>query len=140
MNTAAENHIPKLIVLLPESKAGDLELARYIAHYAHRRVDEVLYLVALENPHSSLQVIRSMVTMKAMTSDKRLVVSYQLVLKTDLAGTVKKVGATHDPVVIPQTSTDNSGTFKLNLVRISDGYRFVNALAAFSSPGNVVHR
>lgn len=129
MFIAAEQNLnSKLIVLMPEALAGDLELSRSVARYARFKVSEVIYLVALESPFASLQVTRSMVTMKAMTSDRQLAVSFQLVNRSNFARLVKKVCSSRSIAIIPQASSIQSGTFDFIPVRSSDWFWLSNAL------------
>lgn len=57
----------RLLVLLPESLAGDAELAQKIHWMASREGKDVLYLVILDDQDHLLPVTREMTTMKAVT-------------------------------------------------------------------------
>ncbi len=58
---------PRLIVLLPESMAGDGDFAQRIHWMAARSDKDVLYLTILDVPENYLTVSRGLATMKAVT-------------------------------------------------------------------------
>ncbi len=70
-----KNH---LIVLLPESLAGSMQLAYKIYSMAALNRQDVLYLVLLEDKNNYLEYSRYMATMKAATSDESLNVVYKI--------------------------------------------------------------
>lgn len=57
----------RLIVLVPESLAGDLDFARKIYSIAMQACEDVLYLTLLERPGNILTTSRRIATMKAVT-------------------------------------------------------------------------
>lgn len=57
----------RLVVLLPESLAGDIEFARKIYAMAVQARKDVLYLTLLERPDNILTTSRRIATMKAVT-------------------------------------------------------------------------
>lgn len=57
----------RLIVLLPESLAGDLEFAHLIHRMAVQENKDVLYLTLMDNTDNLLGVSRQIATMKAVT-------------------------------------------------------------------------
>lgn len=118
-----------LVVLIPETLVGDLELSRSVAQFARGRVREVVYLAVLERIPASLQVTRSMVTMKAMTSDRSLNVSYQVLGGPNTAKILRSLFSAQDTIIVPQPCTDHSGKFKFIPVRSNDWYSVKLALS-----------
>lgn len=58
----------RLIVILPESMAGNFELARIINKLAARSSKDVLYFTLMEGTENTLDIARRLTTMKAITS------------------------------------------------------------------------
>lgn len=123
------NRGSRLIILVPEALAGDLDLSRSVAQTARGRVHEVIYLAILENIHTSLQVTRSMVTMKAMTYERLLSVSYQVVFGPNTLKTLRNITSTQDTVIVPRPCTGHSGKFKFIPVHSNDPLSVRLALA-----------
>lgn len=119
-DTAKYKQGSRLIVLLPEALAGNLELSRSVAQTARGRTHEVIYLAVQQNLHTGLQVTRSMVTMKAMTSDRMLNVSYRVVPGTAVSMTLRNLATKHDTIIIPQLCADHPSKFKFIPVRSKD--------------------
>ena len=118
MNLASEpNHKSRLVVLLPEQLAGNLDIARKINHLAARENADVLYLVSLVKAGLSLPVIRSMVTMKALTSDGEIIVSYQLVARSIWLKTLKEQYRPQDVIVAPKDMSILPGSNRLTILR-----------------------
>ena len=69
---------PRLIVLLPESLAGDIKLAHHIYRMAGLQQRDVLYLVLVEDEMNQLEVSRRMATMTAATIGETLRVHSRL--------------------------------------------------------------
>jgi len=81
MNAAAEwSPKARMIVLLPESLAGNPELSRCMNAFANRENADVTYLVFLKDSGVILPVTRRMVTMKALTSNNELTVDFHLIV------------------------------------------------------------
>ncbi len=118
MNLATEsNHKSRLVVLLPEQLAGNLELARKINHLAAHENADVLYLVSLLKAGLSLPVIRGMATMKALTSDGEISVSYQLVAKSIWVKTLKEHCRPQDVIVAPKELSILPGSNRSTIIR-----------------------
>lgn len=58
----------RLIVILPESMAGNFELGRIINKLAARSSKDVLYFALMEGTENTLDIARRLTTMKAITS------------------------------------------------------------------------
>jgi hypothetical protein len=80
MNAAETHPKVRMIVLLPESLAGDPALSRCMYAFANREKAEVTYLVFLKDSEVILPVTRRMVTMKALTSNNELTVHFRLIV------------------------------------------------------------
>lgn len=104
------NQKAKLLVLLPEQWAGNLDLARNIYRLASHANANVIYLVALSNSHSTLPVIRSMVTMTALTEGSETVASYELVVKTNWVRTIKNLYRPQDTIIAPKELSEMPGS------------------------------
>lgn len=123
MNLATvPTHKSRLVVLLPEQMAGNLELARKVNHLAVHENADVLYLVSLLKAGLSLPVIRSMVTMKALTSDGEISVSYQLVAKSIWIKTLKELYRPQDVIVAPKELRILPGSNRSAIVRYANRF------------------
>jgi hypothetical protein len=79
MDTAKtlEKH-SRLVVLIPESLAGNTDLAHEVHRLALREGCNVLYLALVDDVQNRLVVLRDMATMKAATFEQGLVVEISL--------------------------------------------------------------
>jgi hypothetical protein len=122
-NLATEPNLKsRLVVLLPEQLAGNLDIARKINHLAARENADVLYLVSLLKAGGSLPVIRSMVTMKALTSDGEIVVGYQLVARSNWVKTLKELYRPQDMIVAPEELSELLGSNRSTILRNANRY------------------
>ena len=122
MITVGQDQKSRLIILLPETLAGNMELARSIARAAKLKAHEVIYLVVMDHPNSCLQVTRSMVTMKAMTVTRLLKASFQLIPRSAVMKTLEHYSSHDDAVFIPQPLADHPGTYRFIPVRLTDRF------------------
>lgn len=123
MNLASEpNQKSRLVVLLPEQLAGNLDIARKINHIAAGENADVLYLVALLKAGLSLPVIRSMVTMKALTSEGEIMVSYKLVARSNWEKTLREQYRPQDVIVAPSDLRILPGSNRSYIIRNANGY------------------
>jgi len=70
---------PRLVVLLPQALADNLDLGRKIHGLAHAGGSDVVYLALLENPEDLWTLTRSLVTLKAITSADILAAGYKII-------------------------------------------------------------
>lgn len=118
LNLATEPNLKsRLVVLIPEQMAGNLDIARKINHLAALENADVLYLVSLLKAGVSLPVIRSMVTMKALTSDGEIIVSYQLVARSNWQKTLRKQYRPQDVIVATKELSNLPGSNGSAMIR-----------------------
>jgi len=102
----------RLIVLVPESQAGNLELAHKIFWMAIRDHCDVLYLALVDNDENSLSVSRAMATMKAMTTGDSLVVQTKLVQTAFWLKTLRALYQPGDRIVCHQEQSVKNSFLK----------------------------
>jgi hypothetical protein len=89
----------RLIVLIPESVAGNLELAHKIYWIAIREQYEVYYLTLLDNDENILSIQRYMATMKAVTEGNFLTVHSDIVKTSGWLKTLREIYGPGDRIV-----------------------------------------
>lgn len=135
MITVGQNQRSRLIILMPEMLAGNLELARSIACAAKLKERDVIYLVVMDHPNSSLQVTRNMVTMKAMTVTKLVNASFLLIPPSAVVKTLKKYSQPDDAVFIPRLLPDHPKKHRFIPVRLSDRF-WLRKILSFTRNNN----
>jgi hypothetical protein len=99
----------RIIVLLPESLAGNLPLAYKINGMAAHNRRDVLFLTLLEEKEQKLSVTRLMATMKAATAGDQINVAYRLVYQNDWLTVLKDTWRPGDLVVCQQEQSVKAG-------------------------------
>jgi hypothetical protein len=89
----------RLIVLIPESLAGNTNLAHEIHRLALREGRNVFYLALVDDVDNRLVVLRDMATMKAATSDQDIVVEISLTDSGQWLHSLKDLIRTGDMIV-----------------------------------------
>jgi len=111
MNLSSELN-PRLIVLLPESLAGDLEFATRIHRVAAQSQKNVVYLTILDDPDHALTVSRNLATMKAVT-ESNLVHAGSVQVPTDRwFAKLKEILGPEDTVVCQAEQSVRQGVFR----------------------------
>ncbi len=123
---------PRLLVLLPEEWAGDLDLARRVARLASCEEADVIYLVAISGHPSKASIIREMVTMIALTSGSGTTVNYELVGKTNWVRTIKSLYRPQDTIVAPKELNSLPGANDYATLRNTDRF-FIQEFSHSSS-------
>lgn len=108
------NQKARLLVLLPQEWAGDLDLGRRVNRLAYRENADVVYLVALSSPKSTLHIIREMATMTALTAGSETVASYELVGKANWLSTIKHLYRPQDTIIAPKELDSLPGSNDFN--------------------------
>ena len=128
-NEGKHNPDERLNIVIPEALAGNLRLSRNVVDFIGSRIHEVVYIVVLEDWSNRLQVMRSMVVMKAMTTDRALDVRVQLISKEQLIVTLSKISSSREHVMLPQVCTDRLGMYRFVPIHPSDWLRLLSTLA-----------
>jgi len=89
----------QLIVIVPEGVADRLDLARRIHSMAGMYHCDVIYLAFVDHPENMLVRSRSMVTMKAITSDPEVSVDWELIGTSHWLTRLKEIVQSGDVVV-----------------------------------------
>jgi len=101
----------RLIVLVPESLAGDLKLAHKVHWIAIRDRCDVLYLTLVDEYEKMLTVSRRMATMKAVTSDDWLFVNTMVVETSGWLKTLREIYQPGDILVCHSEQLVKNGLF-----------------------------
>lgn len=104
--------IERLIVLLPESLAGNLSFARKIHWLAAKERKDVLYLTLLDDADNGLSISRRMATMKAVTESNLIRVGSVHVVSSRWMGKLREVLRPGDTVVCHEEQVVNAGFLK----------------------------
>ena len=107
-----KTNLERLIVLISDDLSSNTDLAQEIFKLADCKFLSVLYLVILNNGNNTLEVIRNMATLKAITSSNRLFVEIKL---TELNNWYKKLYSIigpNDVLVCQKEQTVSNGRFK----------------------------
>ncbi len=102
----------RLIVLLPESLAGSMNLAHHIYWLASREQCNVLYLILMEDEANRLSIMRRMATMAAATTGEPPRVFSRLVPREDWLSVLKTTIQPGDVVVCQAEQNVASGLLK----------------------------
>ena len=99
----------RLIVLVPDSLAGNLELARKVLWIAIRENRELLYLALFNNDDEMLSVTRGLITMKAATDGNYLVVNGDYSRPAEWVPALRQVCEPGDTIVVQEEQFIRSG-------------------------------
>lgn len=102
----------RLIVLVPDCLAGNLDLAHKVFWMALRNQCNVLYLALVDDDEKMLSVTRCMTTMKAVTAGNRLVVNSKLAQTALWLKTLREVYRPGDRIVCHQEQSVKNGFLK----------------------------
>lgn len=102
----------RLIVLMPDSLATDLDVARKIYWIAQRKQCRVMYLTLVDDDEKMLTVARQMATMKAVTSSNHLSVDAKLVKTPLWLVTLKEIYQPGDQIVCHEEQVVKNGFLK----------------------------
>ena len=111
MIPAIEPEKKRLIVILPDFLAGNLELAHKIHWVALREHCDVLYITLIDNFDRYLQKSRSMATMTAVTASNILAAHTKLVESPDWLKTLREVIRPDDIIICNQEQMVRRGWF-----------------------------
>ncbi len=89
----------RLLVLVPEGLAGNLDLAKKIYWMAFRSHYDVTYLAFVDNGDERLAISRSMATMKALTGDRGITASMILTPSHNWLNTLRENYRPGDKIV-----------------------------------------
>jgi hypothetical protein len=107
----------RLIVLVPEGLAGNLDLAKKIYQMALRDHCDVLYLAFTDHEDNLLAVSRSMATMKALTVSELVKVNSKVTLTQNWLATLQGLYRSGDSMVCHAEQTVNNGFLKTAPIR-----------------------
>ncbi len=107
----------RLIILLPEYLAGNLELAKKIYWLGIREHREILYLTLVDETERRLTVSRSMATMRAITSGNGMPVTAVLIETSTWMNALKGIFSPGDVFVCQDEQTVKDGFFHTNPLR-----------------------
>jgi hypothetical protein len=102
----------RLIVLLPEYLAGNLELANKVYWLGIREHREILYLTLVDESERRLTVSRSMATMRAVTSGNGMPVTAVLIETSTWINALKGIFRPGDVIVCQDEQTVKDGFFR----------------------------
>ncbi|MHC1783775.1 MAG: hypothetical protein AB9891_13645 [Anaerolineaceae bacterium] len=102
----------RLVVLLPETLVGDIELARRIYWLGNKNHYAILYLTMVDDFESTLTISRHMATMRALTSDNSLSVDSILTETRTWLKTLKDEIKPGDILVCHAEQSAKRGLFK----------------------------
>ena len=131
----ASDQKAKVLVLLPQIWAGDLDLARRVYRLASRENADVVYLVALSSPKSTLQTIREMATMTALTTGSETVARYELVGKPNWLNTIKRLYRPQDTIIAPKELDSLPGSNEFNTLHNANRF-FIREFSHPSGPAS----
>lgn len=100
---------PNLIVILPESLAGNTSLAHRIYWMAEQESRNVLYFTLAEDQQHLLQISRRLATMKALTSNPKTRTRSKIVPKNDAMRILPQIFQDGDRIVCPPELTVKTG-------------------------------
>ncbi len=100
---------PNLIVILPESMAGNISLAYRIYWLAEQESRNVLYFTLAEDQQHLLQISRRLATMKALTSNPKTRTSSKIVPRNDAMRILPQIFHAGDRIVCPPELTVKTG-------------------------------
>lgn len=103
------NNIPRLIVILPDALAGNLDLARHLHKMAIRRRCNIIYLTLVDDSGKQLIMTRDMATMASMTSSGILNVSTRIVRISGWLNTLRELYCPGDTLVCFENQTVKTG-------------------------------
>jgi hypothetical protein len=103
----------RLIVLLPDHLAGNLELAYKIHGMAALEQRDVLYLTLLEDDQQRLSISRRMATMKAATCGELITVYSKLAFRGEWLATLQELYSPGDMVVCQSEQTVKTGFMRM---------------------------
>jgi hypothetical protein len=99
----------RLIVILPDDLAGNLDLANKIHGIALREQREVLYLTLVDDYAKMLTKSRSMATMVAVTTGNILTVNSRLLRASDWLKTLREINQPDDVIVCQAEQSVKNG-------------------------------
>lgn len=102
---------PRLIVLLPGSLAGDMELARKVFWIAVRDHREVFYLALVDHAEQMLAVTQGMSMMKTVTAGNFLVVQSKFTQTAEWIKTLRGVYQPGDRILCLEEQAVSIGLF-----------------------------
>jgi hypothetical protein len=131
----------RLIVLVPDCLASNLELARKIHWIAIRERRDVLYLTLVDNVEKLLNVSSCMARVKEVTSGNWLVVNTNVTETKNWLKTLREVFVPGDMIICHEEQTVESGFFQT--IPMEDYLRSnfqgpVGVVAGFYQPGKVL--
>lgn len=100
---------PSLIVILPESLAGNTSLAHNIYWLAEQESRNVLYFTLVEDEQHRLQISRRLATMKALTANTRIRTSSKIVPVNNAMRILPQIIQNGDRVVCPPELSVKTG-------------------------------
>ena len=109
MGLEKKNH---LIVLLPVSKANDIELAHTIHWTAFQKNCDVVYLTVEDSNDGSLALSRDMATMKAVTAGNWLNVQWIQASPTDWLARLEEIYQPEDEILCNEEQTIDHGLLR----------------------------
>ena len=131
LNDTAQN--PKrMIVLLPECLANDIDLAREIHLMAFQSQCSVLYLTLLSNNDRMLSVSRNMVTFKALTSGNEVLVQSKLVDRSRWLKALRDISKPGDQIICHEEQCVSSGFLRTVPMRDFLCHEFTAPIVALS--------
>lgn len=98
-----------LIVLIPDSLAGNLDLAHRIFWIAQREHCDIFYLTLVDDEEKILPISRSMTTMKAVTAGNCLDVQSKLVETAHWLEALREIYRPGDRIVCQQEQSVKTG-------------------------------
>jgi len=102
----------RLIVILPEYLAGNLELANKVYWMGIREHREILYLTLVDELERRLTVSRSMATMRALTTGNGMPVTAVLIETSSWMNALKGIFHPGDVIVCQDEQTVKDGLFR----------------------------
>ena len=102
----------RLIVLLPESLAGNIKLAHQINWLTGLKQYDVLYLTLMEDETNPLDVSRRMATMVAATVGEPMHVSSKLVSRDNWLNALRKIYQPGDALICQTEQSVKAGFLK----------------------------
>lgn len=144
MTTFAETkNRDRLIVIVPESLAGSVELAQNIYRMAIREACDVLYLILVGDRENEQAVERGSVMMVAETGDEQVTADSELVEARDWEKSLHKLYRPGDRIVCHTEQTARAGssqTLSMEQFLRSEFPAQVITLEGFYDPGKEASR
>lgn len=102
----------RLIVLVPDCLAGNMDLAHKVFKMANHQHCDVFYLALVDSGDTSSTVTRSMATMNAMTSGENLEVQSKIAESTLWLNTLREIYHPGDRIVCYSEQSVKNGFLK----------------------------